>query len=53
MSAAAWLFLVLVCGFVWGGFALLRGRALRSERFKGEHAAADGAGVLDAAGRER
>lgn|GEM_PF-1096152 len=43
MSAAAWVFLILICGFVWGGFALLLGRALRSERWKGEHP--DGAGV--------
>lgn len=32
MTPAAWVVLVTICGFVWGGFALLLVRALRSER---------------------
>ncbi len=35
MSAAAIVFIVLVCGFVWGGFLLLLIRAVRSEAAKG------------------
>jgi len=36
VSAAGWLTLVLVCGFVWGGFLTLLGRALGRERHKRE-----------------
>jgi hypothetical protein len=32
VTTAAWVTLVLVCGFVWGGFAALLARALRCER---------------------
>jgi hypothetical protein len=32
VTTAAWVTLVLVCGFVWGGFATLLVRALRRER---------------------
>jgi len=34
VSAAGWLTLAVVCGFVWGGFATLLLRALRRERHK-------------------
>ncbi len=35
MTAAAWITFALVGGFVWGGFLLLLGIALRKERAKG------------------
>ncbi len=34
MSGAALTMMVLVCGFVWGGFLYLLARAIRSERRK-------------------
>lgn len=34
MSGAAVVFMVLVCGFVWGGFAALLARAVSRERSK-------------------
>jgi hypothetical protein len=34
MSGAALIFMVLVCGVVWGGFAGLLMRAIRRERGK-------------------
>ena len=34
MSAAAVVFMVLIGGFVWGGFALLLARAVRREAGK-------------------
>ncbi len=36
MNGDAWAMMVLVCGFVWGGFCLLLIRAFGSERSKGE-----------------
>ncbi len=36
MSGTAWAMMILVCGFVWGGFGLLLIRAFRSERSQGE-----------------
>lgn len=53
MSGAAWVFLVLICGFVWGGFAGLLSRALRSERWKAEHPEAPGTDAEEADGRPR
>jgi hypothetical protein len=35
VSGAALAFMVLVAGFVWGGFAVLLARALRCEAGKG------------------
>ena len=35
MSSTAIAFMILVCGLVWGGFALLLLRAVRSESRKG------------------
>lgn len=35
MSAAAWITMVLVCAYVWGGLAFLVALAMRKERFKG------------------
>lgn len=35
MSTMAIAFMVLVCGLVWGGFAVLLVRAVRSEGRKG------------------
>lgn len=40
MSATAVVMMVLICGVVWGGFALLLARAVRREGRKGR--AADG-----------
>lgn len=34
MSGLAVAMMVAICGFVWGGFLLLLGRALRSESRK-------------------
>jgi hypothetical protein len=34
MTTVAWLVLILVCGFVWGGFLTLLLRALRAEDSK-------------------
>lgn len=51
MSGAAWVFLVLICGFVWGGFAGLLSRALRSERWKAEHPEGAGTDSGEAGGR--
>lgn len=53
MSGAAWVFLVLICGFVWGGFAGLLSRALRSERWKREHPEGAGADADETGGRPR
>ena len=35
MSGAAWATLAVIASFVWGGFLLLLGVALRKERRKG------------------
>ncbi len=53
MSGAAWVFLVLICGFVWGGFAGLLSRALRSERWKAEHSEGAENDAGEAGGRPR
>lgn len=34
MTAATWITLVVICGFVWGGFALALSRAVKSEAGK-------------------
>lgn len=34
MSAAAWITMVLVCAYVWGGLVFLVSLAMRKERFK-------------------
>lgn len=34
MTAGAWATMAVICGFVWGGFALLLSFAMRKERFK-------------------
>ena len=34
MGAATWTAMLVICGIVWGGFALLLLRALRSEASK-------------------
>jgi hypothetical protein len=34
VTSLAWTALVVVCGSVWGGFAYLLTRAVRSERHK-------------------
>lgn len=34
MTGAAWATLIVVCGFIWGGFLLLVAVALRKERRK-------------------
>lgn len=34
MTPVAWIFLLLICTFVWGGFLWLLRRALRHERIK-------------------
>lgn len=36
MSSTAIIMMVLICGFIWGGFLLLLLRALRSEKSKGK-----------------
>ena len=36
MSGMAVAMMVLICGFVWGGFSILLLKALRSERAKNE-----------------
>ena len=36
MTGTAWTMMILVCGFVWGGFCLLLVRAFRSEKAKDE-----------------
>lgn len=42
MTAAAWVTLGLVCGFVWGGFLTLLVVAFRKERAKRAEAAPKG-----------
>lgn len=34
MEPAAILTLLLICGFIWGGFALILAKAIRKERGK-------------------
>lgn len=34
MTSVAWMTLIAVCGFVWGGFLLLLARAIRREAAK-------------------
>ena len=34
MSAATWITLVVICGFVWGGFAVALSKAVKSEARK-------------------
>ena len=34
MTAATWITLVVICGFVWGGFAFFLSRAVKSESGK-------------------
>ncbi|HEY7472299.1 MAG TPA: hypothetical protein VIE68_08130 [Gemmatimonadota bacterium] len=36
MTAAGWITMALVCGYVWGGVILLVTIAMRKERFKAE-----------------
>lgn len=36
MSGTAVVMMLVVCGLVWGGFALLLGRAMSSERRKAD-----------------
>ncbi len=36
MKLSAVITMVLICGFVWGGFLLLLARAIRSEREKAQ-----------------
>jgi hypothetical protein len=35
MTTATWVTLIVICGFVWGGFALALSTAMRSESGKG------------------
>lgn len=50
MSGQAMVILILVGGFVWGGFLVLLLRALRMEGAKQREAEADDAGVDPGAG---
>ena len=34
MPTATWITMVLICGFVWGGFAMVLTKAIRSEAGK-------------------
>ncbi len=34
MPAATWVTMALICGFVWGGFAIVLTKAIRSEASK-------------------
>jgi len=34
MPTATWVTMVLICGFVWGGFAFVLSKAIRSESAK-------------------
>ncbi len=36
MTTATWVTLILICGFVWGGFAYTVLRALRAESTKAD-----------------
>ncbi len=36
MSAATWITMIVICGFVWGGFATAVGTAARKESAKAD-----------------
>jgi hypothetical protein len=36
MTTATWITLILICGFVWGGFLLAVSTAFRKESEKGD-----------------
>ena len=37
MTAATWITLIVVCGFVWGGFVLVLSKAIQGESERPKH----------------
>ncbi len=37
MTAATWITMIVICGFVWGGFVIVLSKAIKGEAGRTEH----------------